>query len=106
MLILALPQVTSATPAAVLCNGGNTGSIVVTGTSTNGTAQYALNGGTYQVSGIFPGLTAGNYNVTITDDSACVNSYSGNPVVTQPPLLDFTATAIPAAITYLMVALL
>ncbi len=93
VLILALPQVTSATPTAVLCNGGNTGSIVVTGTSTNGTAQYALNGGTYQISGTFNGLTAGNYNVTITDDSACVNTYSGNPVVvTEPPVLDFTIT--------------
>jgi gliding motility-associated-like protein len=91
ILILALPQVNTATPTAVLCNGGNTGTITVTGSSANGNVQYALNGGTYQLSGLFTGLTAGNYNVTITDDSACVNSFVGNPViVTEPAVLAHT----------------
>ena len=95
VLILALPQVTQVTHTDVLCNGGSTGNILVAGTSTNGSASFSIDGGTvYQPSGSFGGLTAGNYNVFITDDSACVNSYAGNPeVVGEPAVLTHTTAA-------------
>lgn len=58
------------TSTNVLCNGGSTGSITVTGAS-GGIApyQYSINGGTsWQSSNTFSGLTAGTYNVQIKDN--------------------------------------
>jgi gliding motility-associated-like protein len=93
VLILQLPQITQVTHTNVLCNGGNTGTITVSGTSTNGAAYFYLNAGTPQTGGLFTGLVAGNYNVFVTDDSACVNAYSNNPeVVTEPAVLAHTTT--------------
>ncbi len=93
ILILQQPQVTQVTNTNVLCNGGNTGSILVSGTATNGSAYYSIDGGVvYQSSGAFSNLTAGNYNVFITDDSACVSAYAGNAVVvSEPAVLVHTA---------------
>ncbi len=94
VLILALPHVTQVSHTDVLCNGGNTGTISVIGSSTNGVAHFSVDGGSvYQNSGNFTGLTAGNYNIYIRDDSACVNSYAGNPeVIGEPAALVHTAT--------------
>ncbi|HUZ60744.1 MAG TPA: T9SS type A sorting domain-containing protein [Hanamia sp.] len=47
--------------------------------------QYNINGGTYQTSGIFNGLTAGNYTVTAKDSKGCIGSVSVNlPADTRP----------------------
>ncbi|HLP51180.1 MAG TPA: gliding motility-associated C-terminal domain-containing protein [Chitinophagales bacterium] len=94
VLVLDLPQITQVTHTDVLCNGGNTGTISVTGISSNGPVQFSIDGGaTYQSSGSFAGLIAGSYFVFITDDSACVNSYTGNPeVVSEPAVLNHTTT--------------
>ena len=59
----------------VSCNGGNDGSVTVTGA--NGTAgyQYSIDGGTtYQASGTFGSLTAGNYTITIQDANLCTTT--------------------------------
>lgn len=93
-----LPTIIGATPTAVLCNGGSTGSITLT--SANGTPpyEYSLNGGAYQSSAVFSGLIAGSYNMAIRDALGCTSSYSLNPVVvTEPPLLDHTSTVINAS---------
>jgi gliding motility-associated-like protein len=94
VLILALPQVTQVSHTDVLCNGGNTGTISVFGSATNGVAHFSVDGGTvYQNAGLFTGLTAGSYNIYVRDDSACVNSYAGNPeVVGEPAVLTHIAT--------------
>ncbi|HEY5462802.1 MAG TPA: T9SS type A sorting domain-containing protein [Hanamia sp.] len=47
--------------------------------------QYNINGGAYQTSGIFNGLTAGNYTVTAKDSKGCIGSISVNlPIDTRP----------------------
>jgi len=60
------------TISSVKCNGQTNGSINATGT--NGTApfQYSINGGTtYQNSGLFNNLAAGDYTIRIKDNTGC-----------------------------------
>ncbi|MFN8299670.1 MAG: choice-of-anchor L domain-containing protein [Chitinophagales bacterium] len=70
----------TATPVAVGCFGGNTGSITLT--VSGGTTAYSYlwsNGG---VSQNLSGLAAGSYTVTITDANGCTTTKSAS--VTQP----------------------
>src|SRR4029078_10560681 len=62
-----------------------TGTIVVNATG-SGTLEYSINGTTWQTSNTFPGLTAGNYNVSVRLQSSptCVTNLSSNPVVINP----------------------
>jgi gliding motility-associated-like protein len=80
----------TATATAVLCNGGNTGSVTLQ--TTGGTSPYNYqwtNGG--NTAGIF-NLTAGNYSVIVTDANNC--SSSAAVVVNQPsPLQPNDVTA-------------
>jgi gliding motility-associated-like protein len=99
ILVLPLPQVNNVTSTPVLCFGGNTGTITVTGSTSNGAVYYSINnGGSYQPSGVFTGLVANNYTVVIQDDSLCTNTYVGNPVqITQPTDLIHTTSFIDAS---------
>ena len=54
----------------VLCNGGNNGNVTVAGSNGTPGYTYSLNGGTYQSSGTFSGLTAGVKTITVKDGSA------------------------------------
>ena len=54
----------------VTCNGGADGSATVS--ASGGTSPYTYDiGSGAQASGLFTGLTAGTYTVTITDDNSC-----------------------------------
>ncbi len=99
ILVLPLPQVTNVSSTDVLCYGGSSGTITVSGSTSNGSIYYSNNGGgTYQVSGSFTGLPIGSYNVYVRDDSACINSYVGNPVVlNQPTDITHTTTFVDAS---------
>jgi len=66
----------SATPTNPVCRNDANGSIVASATGGNGAYQFALNGGTYQSSGTFNGLTSGSYTVTVKDDNGCTKSTS------------------------------
>ncbi|MFZ5553513.1 MAG: gliding motility-associated C-terminal domain-containing protein [Bacteroidota bacterium] len=83
----------------VACNGGSTGSILVTSTggspgynvSWSGAAtgnpagtEIAASGGTYNITG----LIAGNYTVTVNDINSCPSTF--NVTVTQPAVLTAT----------------
>jgi hypothetical protein len=60
-----------------------TGTIVVNATSA-ATMEYSIdNGGSWQASATFSGLTPGNYNIVVRLQASpsCFTSYSGNPVV-------------------------
>ncbi|HRK27757.1 MAG TPA: SprB repeat-containing protein, partial [Chitinophagales bacterium] len=57
----------------VSCNGGNNGSVTIT--ASNGTPAYQYNIGTgNQTGGVFTGLTAGGYVVTVTDANGCTTA--------------------------------
>lgn len=85
-----LPVINSAPATAVLCFGGNTGTITVN--ATNGTPgyNYSNDGGiTYQASNVFSGLTAGPYTIYVRDAQGCISAPSVVNV-TQPTVLDHT----------------
>ncbi len=67
----------------VNCFGGNNG-IIEASAGSGGTPPftYSLNGGTPQASGVFSNLTAGTYNITISDAAGC--SSVASATVTQP----------------------
>ncbi|MEP6847206.1 MAG: T9SS type A sorting domain-containing protein, partial [Panacibacter sp.] len=57
------------------CQGGSDGDIIVTATGGAGSYQYSLNNGPYTSSGIygvFNGLSAGTYSVSVKDANGCV----------------------------------
>ncbi|MEY3368752.1 MAG: hypothetical protein RI973_1907, partial [Bacteroidota bacterium] len=75
------------------CFGG-TGSVTVT-VPTGGTAPYtySINGGAYQTSNVFNGLSAGTYTVTVKDANGC--QASDTATITQPAApLTVTATGV------------
>lgn len=55
----------------VACFGDATGAFTVLGSGGAAPYQYGLNGGALGNSGVFTGLTAGTYPVTIVDDNGC-----------------------------------
>lgn len=78
--------------------GGATGTITVIGS--NSTDEFALNSGAFQPSGIFSGLGAGNYTITLKDTNGCVldslvvigdtltviSQFTANPITGAVPL--------------------
>lgn len=57
----------------VICNGASTGSITVVPSVETGTT-YSINGGTYQGSNVFAGLTEGTYSVNVRSQEGCILS--------------------------------
>jgi gliding motility-associated-like protein len=57
--------------------GNSDGSISITASGGTGTLQYSIDGGSsFQSNGVFNGLTAGNYNIVVSDFSGCQNTAS------------------------------
>lgn len=75
--------------------GISNGTISATASGGSGAYNYSLNGGAYQASGIFTGLAAGVYTVSVMDGAGCVNS--NNVTVTNTGAASFTTTATPSA---------
>lgn len=69
------------------CFGSNSGSIYVsvTGQLPSFAYNYSINGNTPTLSNIFTGLSAGAYNIVVTDVNGCADSTI--VTVTSPPLL-------------------
>ncbi|HEX3007770.1 MAG TPA: gliding motility-associated C-terminal domain-containing protein [Bacteroidales bacterium] len=84
-------DIESLTSKPVSCNGTSTGEVqaVVKG----GTAPYTyeLSDGTTNNTGIFTGLPAGTYHITITDKNGCGNIVSDDVVLTDPAVLSFAS---------------
>lgn len=92
-------QVTVQQPAALdfsetitdaLCLGDTNGLAVLTGMGGWGNYRYAVNGGPFQSNDSIQNLGAGTYQITIQDDSLCVNT---RPItIGEPPLLEISVT--------------
>src|SRR6202043_2982430 len=88
--------VTGGSKTDVACNGGNTGSITL-GTVTGGTTPYAYTWTTsdgtipsgQQNNANLTGLTAGTYNYSVTDASACAAA-TGSVTINQPEAIAVT----------------
>jgi len=79
----AAPISLSLTPSQVLCNGGNSGSIVATATGGSGTLTYLWSNAA--ITSTISTLTAGSYTVTVTDGVPC--SVNASITITQPSVL-------------------
>ncbi len=99
------PIVLNATSSftAVLCNGGATG--IMTAATTGGTAPYSyvIAGPTVNITGastgIFTGLTAGAYIITVTDANGCIKA-TASKTITQPAVLGATISASTMVLCY------
>ena len=75
-----------------ICNGGNTGSASTGATGGTAPYSYTISGPantTGAISGIFTGLTAGSYTITITDAKGCTATtiiVVGQPAGTVPDI--------------------
>lgn len=78
----------TATPVAVLCNGGATGAINLS--VSGGTPGYTYNWGGGVTTQNRSGLSAGAYSVTVSDSKGCTSS--SNATVTQPTTISATPT--------------
>jgi gliding motility-associated-like protein len=97
--ILSLPQILTVTKTDIACSGGNSGTITVTASTTNGNLFYSSdNGGNFQASNFFGSLGIGSYFIVVTDDSSCSRTYVGNPIIIdQSPPLSHTADSTDAS---------
>ncbi|MBC7946407.1 MAG: gliding motility-associated C-terminal domain-containing protein [Chitinophagaceae bacterium] len=64
----------TANPTSPSCTGATDGSITVTPTSGSGPYTYSLNGGAYQSSNVFSGLTSGTYSILIKEAGLCTSA--------------------------------
>ncbi len=89
------PVITAVNGIDPLCNGDLTGEVEVIANGGFGTLDYEIgnpapisNNGT----GVFTGLAAGNYTVTVTDDNGCQTTDA--VVITQPAVVTVNANSI------------
>lgn len=69
----------------VLCYGGNSGVITVSGNNNQSPFQYSINNGVWQSSGRFEGLSKGTYKLTTTNALGCQDSL--HIIISEPALL-------------------
>ncbi|GIV34939.1 MAG: hypothetical protein KatS3mg031_2474 [Chitinophagales bacterium] len=84
------PLQVSSTQVDVGCHGGNSGSIDVT--VSGGTPPYSYNWSDGAVSEDQSGLVAGNYTLTVSDDSGCVATL--NVTISEPTPLQVSSTQV------------
>ncbi len=70
--------------------GLNNGTITAKGSGGTGTLTYNINGGVYQNSGLFTGLSAGTYTITVRDGSACTGGATITVLNPGAPVLSLT----------------
>ncbi|HSQ46365.1 MAG TPA: Calx-beta domain-containing protein, partial [Lutibacter sp.] len=77
-------QVTASNPTIATCPILNNGSITINATGAN--LRYSINnGGSYQTSNIFNGLTSGTYQIVVKNNTTnCLAYYTENVVLTNP----------------------
>ncbi len=78
--------INSQSSSDVSCNGGSTGSASITASGGTGILIYTLNpGGLINGTGIFNGLSANTYTISVMDASGCGPVTSGDIIVNEPP---------------------
>ena len=90
--ILMLSLITS---ADALCNGALNGSIEVEAASGTAPYQYSINGVSFQGAGLFQGLEAGTYTVTVKDANGCLDELTES--ISEPSVLTIETTSSPVS---------
>jgi len=81
---------TSSTPPT--CYNGGDGSISFSAGGGNGSHQFRLNGGTWQPSGIFTGLSVGTYTIQTRDTNGCESSTTNVTLSKSAPTASVSQT--------------
>ncbi|OXA94724.1 gliding motility-associated C-terminal domain-containing protein [Flavobacterium hercynium] len=89
---IANPTVT-ATHVNPTCDGGNNGSVELTGAGGSGGYTYSINGTTYTASAVFTGLAAGTHTFYVKDSKGCVGTV--DVILVAPTQLAATVTTVP-----------
>jgi len=74
----------------VLCSGASNASVSIDGSGGTGPYQYSLNGAPFQLTGVYSGLTAGNYTIEIQDANICTAIVPVN--ITEPAVLSVASS--------------
>ena len=91
-----LPTASVTNSININCFGGSTGSFTVAALTGIAPFTYSLTAPVQSnTSGIFTGLPAGNYNVTVSDNTGCTTTTS--VALTQPTPLTLTVTSLAAS---------
>jgi gliding motility-associated-like protein len=72
----------------ISCAGGANGSVEIIASGGTPTYSFVIGTGNAQTTGVFSGLTQGNYVFTVTDSEGC--SVQLDTSLTQPPVLNLT----------------
>ncbi|MFM9074587.1 MAG: gliding motility-associated C-terminal domain-containing protein, partial [Bacteroidota bacterium] len=84
------------TAIKISCNGLTDGSLSVTATGGDSNFQFSIdNGGTFQPSGNFTGLTAGTYAIVVRDGINCTTT-SASSIIAEPAVIALTGVAVNA----------
>jgi gliding motility-associated-like protein len=75
----------------IICHGGNTGSVTINGSGGVAPYRYKNGTGSYQTSGIFGSLTAGDYTITVEDANLC--SFNILVTISEPPAIVLSISA-------------
>jgi uncharacterized protein (DUF2141 family) len=87
-----IPGPTIATSVTNTTCGNNAGSITATGSTTTAPYTYSIDGINFQASGIFTGLAAGVYTVTVKDANGCQSTSTVTIANTNGPTLTYAST--------------
>lgn len=85
------PTVTATTTSGTC--GLSNGTISASGSGGSGALTYSIDNVTFQASGVFTGLAAGTYTVTVKDATGCTNGVTVTVANTGAPVVTATTTA-------------
>ncbi len=79
----------------ISCNGSANGSVTIAGSGGTSPYTYSLNGGTFQISGAFNGLTSATYTITVRDANLCTTNVS--VTIIEPAVLSILSDVVDAS---------
>ncbi|MFT6499975.1 MAG: PKD repeat protein [Crocinitomicaceae bacterium] len=85
------PSLTLQSYTTISCHGGNDGTITIIGSGGTGSLTFSIDGINYQASGVFTGLTAGNYSPSVKDAAGCIGNLP-NINISEPTSIEFGLT--------------
>ena len=74
------------------CNAGTDGQITASVTGGTSPYQFSINGGAFQASNTFTGLTAGTYSLAVQDAKNCTTTLP-NVILSQPAVLSVAVSS-------------
>ena len=87
IIINELPNIIVDEHSGISCNGMADGVLRISGSGGTAPYQYSINGSPYQSAGEFPGLTAGDYDLSVIDALACIKDTV--ITLTEPAVFDY-----------------